>query len=140
MGVLLWHGLLLLRRVWLLLLVCLLLLLLLRDLLLRSLLLILISLIGSSSIAVGAVRDHCIVLIRSLIMVVHRRVVCSGLLLRSANTGSGVHRVLTHLTRRLRLMLQLFSGKVRELCLGHLRITCPQLILDLYDRWNVARR
>jgi hypothetical protein len=134
-SVLLGHGLLLLRCVRRLLLVCLLL----RHLLLRSLLLVLGALIRASSIAVGAVRDDSVVLIRSLIVVVHRRAVCSRLLLWSANTGSGVHCVLTHLTRRLRLMLQLFGGKVRELCFGHLRITCPQLVLDLYDRRNVAR-
>ena len=126
-SVLLGHSLLLL-------LVCLL-----RDLLLRSLLLVLGPLIRSSSIAIGAVRDHSIVLIRSLVVIVHRRAVRCGLLLGIANTGSSVHSALTHLTRRLRLVLQLFSGKVRELYLGHLRVTCPQLILDLYDSRNVAR-
>jgi hypothetical protein len=135
-----WHSWLLLRRVWLLLLLLLMWLLLLGDLLLRSLLLVVGPLLRSSSIAIGAViRDHSIVLIRRLAVVVHRRTVRSGLLLGSANTGSGVHRVLTHLTRRLGLVLQLFSSKVRELYLGHLGITCPQLILDLYDRRNVAR-
>ena len=134
-SVLLGHSLLLLRGVRLLLLVCLLL----RHLLLRSLLLVLGPLIRSSSIAIGAVRDHSIVLIRSLIVIVHRRAVRCGLLLGIANTGSSVHSALTHLTRRLRLVLQLFSGKVRELYLGHLRVTCPQLILDLYDSRNVAR-
>lgn len=130
-GVLLWHSLLLLRRVWLLLLM---------RLLLRSLLLILGPLLRSSSITISAVRDNCIVLIRSLVVIVHRRIVCSGLLLLlSADTSSGVHRVLTHLARRLGLMLQLFSSKVRELCLGHLRITRPQLILDLNDCRDVAR-
>jgi len=134
-SVLLGHSLLLLRGVrLLLLLVCLL-----RDLLLRSLLLVLGPLIRSSSIAIGAVRDHSIVLIRILVVIVHRRAVRCGLLLGIANTGSSVHSALTHLTRRLRLVLQLFSGKVRELYLGHLRVTCPQLILDLYDSRNVAR-
>jgi hypothetical protein len=96
-------------------------------------------LLRSSSIAIGAIRDHSVVLIRRLVVVVNGRTVRSGLLLGSANTGSGVHRVLTHLARRLGLVLQLFSSKVRELYLGHLRITCPQLILDLYDRRDVAR-
>jgi hypothetical protein len=135
-SILLGHSLLLLRCVRLLLLVCLLLL---RQLLLRSLLLVLGPLIRTSSIAIGAVRNHSIILIRSLVVIVHRRAVCSGLLLGIANTGSSVHSALTHLTRRLRLVLQLFSSKVRELYLGHLRVTCPQLILDLYDRRNVAR-
>ena len=134
------HSLLLLRSVRLLLLLLLLMWLLLRDLLLRSLLVVLGPLVRSSSIAIGAVGHRSIVLIRSLVVVVHRRTVCSGLLLGSANTGSGVHRILTHLTRRLGLMLQLFSGKVRELCLGHLRVARSQLIFDLYDRRHVARR
>ena len=103
MSVLLGHDLLLLRCVRLLL-MC---------LLLRSLLLILHPLLGSSSIAIGAIGDNGIVLIRSLVVIVHRRVVRSRLLLLlllllllgSANPGSGVHRVLTHLTRRLGLML-----------------------------------
>jgi len=125
-GGLLRHSCLLLRRVRLL-------------LLLRSLLLVLGPLLGSPSIAIGAIRDHSIILIRRLVVVVNGRTVRSGLLLGSANTGSGVHRVLTHLTRRLRLVLQLFSSKVRELYFGHLRITCPQLILDLYDRRDVTR-
>ena len=66
-SVLLGHSLLLLRGVRLLLLVCLL-----RDLLLRSLLLVLGPLIRSSSIAIGAVRDHSVILVRSLVVVVHR--------------------------------------------------------------------
>lgn len=127
----------------------LLLLLLLRDmllLLLRLMCLILRALLRAASIAVSAVRNISIGLVRSLIVVVCRRVVVSSLLLlllllllRIANASSGVHCILAHLTRRLRLVLQLFSGEVGKLDLGHLRIACSQLIFNLYDRGNVTR-
>jgi uncharacterized protein (TIGR03382 family) len=124
----------------------LLLLLLLRDvwlLLLRLMCLILSALLGAASIAVSAVRDSSVGLVRGLIVIVCRRVIVCGLLLlllRVADPSSGIHCILTHLTRRLRLVLQLFSGEVGKLDLGHLRIACPQLILDLYNRRNVTRR
>jgi uncharacterized protein (TIGR03382 family) len=126
----------------------LLLLLLLRDvwlLLLRLMCLILSALLGAASIAVSAVRDSSVGLVRGLIVTICRRVVVCGLLLLLlllgiADSSSGIHCILTHLTRRLRLVLQLLSGEVGKLDLGHLRIACPQLILDLYNRRNVTRR
>jgi len=132
----------------------LLLLLLLRDmllllllLLLRLVCLILRALLRAASIAVSAVRNVSIGLVRGLIVVVRRCIVVRGLLLllllllllRIANPSSGIHCILTHLARRLRLVLQLFCGKVGELDLGHLRITCSQLILNLYDSRDMAR-
>jgi hypothetical protein len=129
------------------------LLLLLGDMLLLLLLLslmrlILCALLGAASIAVSAVRNISVGLVRGLVVVVRRCIVVRSLwllllllllLLRVADTGSGVHCILTHLTRRLRLVLQLFCGKVGELDLGHLRITCSQLILNLYDSRDMAR-
>lgn len=129
----------------------LLLLLLLRDvllLLLRLMCLILRALLRAASIAICAIRNISIGLVRGLVVVVRRCIVVRSLwllllllllLLRVADTGSGVHCILTHLTRRLRLVLQLFCGKVGELDLGHLRITCSQLILNLYDSRDMAR-
>jgi hypothetical protein len=132
----------------------LLLLLLLRDMLLLLLLLLLLlvclilrALLRAASIAVSAVRNVSIGLVRGLIVVVRRCIVVRGLLLllllllllRIANPSSGIHCILTHLARRLRLVLQLFCGKVGELDLGHLRITCSQLILNLYDSRDMAR-
>ena len=126
----------------------LLLLLLLRDVLLLLLrLMCLRALLRAASIAVSAVRNVSIGLVRGLIVVVRRCIVVRGLLLllllllllRIANPSSGIHCILTHLARRLRLVLQLFCGKVGELDLGHLRITCSQLILNLYDSRDMAR-
>ena len=107
----------------------LLLLLLLRDvllLLLRLVCLILGALLRAASIAVGAVRDSSVRLVRGLIVIVCWRVVGCGLLLllRVADPSSGVHCILTHLTRRLGLVLQLFRGEVGKLDLGHLWIAC----------------
>jgi hypothetical protein len=110
-------------------------------LLLWLLCLVLCALLGATSISVGAVGDSPIGLVRGLIVVICRRIVVCGLLLllRIADPSSGVHCILTHLARRLRLMLQLFRGKVGELDFGHLRIACSQLILNLYDCRNVTR-
>ena len=81
--------------------------------------LILRALLRAASIAICAIRNISIGLVRGLVVVVRRCIVVRSLwllllllllLLRVADTGSGVHCILTHLTRRLRLVLQLFGG------------------------------
>jgi len=96
-------------------------------LLLRLMCLSLCTLLGAASIAVGAVGDSSVGLVCGLIVIVCRRVVvCSSLLLLGiTDPCSGIHCILTHLARRLRLVLQLFRGKIGELDFGHLRIACP---------------
>ena len=138
-------GILLQWSVLLLLLLLLGLLLLLRDVLLLLLMcLVLSTLLGAACVAIGAVRNGAIGLVRGLVVVVCRRVIICVLLLLLlllgiADPSSGVHCILTHLTRRLRLVFQLFRSEVGKLHLGHLWIACPQLILNLYDRRNVTR-
>lgn len=104
------------------------------------------ALLRAASITISAVRNISVSLVRSLIVVVCRRVVVCSLLLwllllllGVTNPSSSIHCILTHLTGGLGLVLQLFRGKVGELNFGHLRIACPQLVLNLDDRRNVTR-
>ena len=118
---------------------CLLLSLLLRLLLGDLLRLILVALVGVPGITVGPVRNSAVGLVRCLIVIIRRCIPIRILLLRSADASSGIHCILAHLARRLRLVFQLFRGKVGKLSFRHLRIACSQLILDLYDRRHMAR-